>query len=87
MSHGGSIQGFRSIIFRYVRDDLSVIVLFNTDLDCNQDDVTNYYFAEDVADLVYGNKLTPRDQPGSGDRQRRTPPSSATRSRPPIPAQ
>jgi len=56
VAHGGSIQGFRSIISRFVLDELSVIVLFN----CDMDDQQNYYFARDVADLVYGNQLSLR---------------------------
>jgi D-alanyl-D-alanine carboxypeptidase len=59
VAHGGSIQGFRSIITRFPCDKLSVIVLFNCDLD----DQKNYDFARDVADLVYGNQPSLRAQP------------------------
>jgi D-alanyl-D-alanine carboxypeptidase len=72
VAHGGSIQGFRSIISRFLCDELSVIVLFN----CELEDQKNYCFARDVADLVYGNKPTPCDQPGSSDGKRRTSPTS-----------
>ena len=54
--HGGAIEGFRSIIVRYLCVRLSVIVLFNGELEPWK----NNDFARDVADLVVGRK------PGQG---------------------
>jgi CubicO group peptidase (beta-lactamase class C family) len=68
VAHGGAIEGFRSIIYRYLRDELSVIVLFNCDLD----DWKNYDFARDVADRVVGNQPSPRPHRASVDEKRRS---------------
>jgi CubicO group peptidase (beta-lactamase class C family) len=50
--HGGAIEGFRSIILRYLADKLTVIVLFNGELDAGVNDD----FATHIADLAYGLK-------------------------------
>jgi CubicO group peptidase (beta-lactamase class C family) len=63
--HGGEIEGFRSIILRYLCDRLSVIVLFNGELERWK----NGEFAVGVADLVVGRKpgrsLAPGFEAGS----------------------
>ena len=68
VAHGGAIEGFRSIIRRYLCDELSVIVLFNCELEAGK----NYYFARDVADLVVGRKPAAPLAPGPGAEKRRT---------------
>lgn len=68
--HGGVIEGFRSIIVRFLPDQLSVIVLFNGELDPWK----NNDFARDVADLVVGRKSGQHLAPGfeaAGRRARR----------------
>jgi CubicO group peptidase (beta-lactamase class C family) len=66
--HGGAIEGFRSIVVRYLLDELSVIVLFNGELEPWK----NNYFARDIADLVVGSKTDQRLGPRFNDNRRHT---------------
>jgi len=66
VAHGGAIEGFRSIICRFLSDKLTVIVLFN----CELDDWKNYEFARDVADRVVGRRPSSRTGRGAAERAR-----------------
>jgi len=68
VTHGGAIEGFRSIICRFLLDKLSVIVLFN----CELEDGKNYDFAQDVADRVIGRKPDACLHRGTVHEKRRT---------------
>jgi D-alanyl-D-alanine carboxypeptidase len=51
--HGGAIEGFRSVIERFLDDQLTVVALFNGEMP----DWKNDYFATDVADITATGKV------------------------------
>ncbi|MGA2255563.1 MAG: serine hydrolase domain-containing protein [Thermoguttaceae bacterium] len=64
VTHSSAIQGFRSIICRFLNAELTVIVLINSDLEEGK----NYEIAYGVANRVYANASRTKTRPQLGMR-------------------